>query len=234
MKIITLEKEAADKKAAQQAAELIRKKPDSVLALAAGESTKGLYAELSAMCGRGELSFAKARIFALTEYADLPYDHPENCRNMLESCLIKNIDVKPENCHFLSRENFEHYDEEIAACGGLDIAVLGLGENVHIGFNEPATPFYSFTHIQKLTDRTKRSKAERFGGVEKVPEYGITMGLKTITEARNIILLAYGEEKSAAVYQMVYGKTMTYLPASFLQIPLEVTVYLDTAAASKL
>ena len=83
-------------------------------------------------------------------------------------------------------------------------------------------------HIYGMTE------AERFGGIDNVPGYGITMGLKTITEARNIILLAYGEEKSAAVYQMVYGKTMTYLPASFLQIPLEVTVYLDTAAASKL
>lgn len=234
MKIITLEKSEADKKAAQQIAELIRKKPDSVLALAAGETPKGLYAELSAMCGRGELSFAEARIFALTEYAELPRENPENCRNVLETCLLHNIDIKPENCYFLSRESFEHYDDEISACGGLDIAVLGLGENTHIGFNEPATPFYSFTHIQKLTDRTKRSKAARFGGVENVPDYGITMGLKTITEAKNIILLAYGEAKSAAVYQMVYGKTMTYLPASFLQIPLEVTVYLDADAASKL
>ena len=209
-------------------------RPDAVLALAAGESPKGVYAELRAMCGRGELSFAGVRIFALTEYADLPLEHPQNCRHMLEESLISGIDIKPENCYFLTKDNYAEYDGEISACGGLDLAVLGIGENVHIGFNEPATPFYSFTHIQKLTDRTKRSKAERFGGIDNVPAYGITMGLKTITEARNIILLAYGEEKSAAVYQMVYGKTMTYLPASFLQIPLEVTVYLDTAAASKL
>ena len=219
MKIITDSKAAADRQAAEEIAALIKEKPDAVLALAAGESPKGVYAELRAMCGRGELSFAGVRIFALTEYADLPLEHPQNCRHMLEESLIKGIDIKPENCYFLTRDNYAEYDGEISACGGLDLAVLGLGENVHIGFNEPATPFYSFTHIQKLTDRTKRS---------------ITMGLKTITEARNIILLAYGEEKSAAVYQMVYGKTMTYLPASFLQIPLEVTVYLDTAAASKL
>lgn len=234
MKIITEAKAAADRQAAEEIAALIREKPDAVLALAAGESPKGVYAELRAMCGRGELSFAGVRIFALTEYADLPLEHPQNCRHMLEESLISGIGIKPENCYFLTKDNYAEYDGEISACGGLDLAVLGIGENVHIGFNEPATPFYSFTHIQKLTDRTKRSKAERFGGIDNVPAYGITMGLKTITEARNIILLAYGEEKSAAVYQMVYGKTMTYLPASFLQIPLEVTVYLDTAAASKL
>ena len=234
MKIITLEKNEADKQAAEQIAEMVRNKPDAVLALCAGETPKGLYSELSAMCGRGEVSFASARIFAVTEYADLSYENPENCRHMLNECLIKNIDIKPESCHYLTRDDFEHYDDELAACGGIDIAVLGIGENAHIGFDEPATPFYSFTHIQKLTERTRRSKAERFGGEENVPEYGITMGLKTITEARNIILLAYGEEKSAAVYQMIYGKTMSYLPASFLQIPLEVTVYLDGAAASKL
>lgn len=234
MKIIKEEKNIADSQAAEQIAAIIRDKPDAVLALAAGETPKGLYAELAAMCGRGELSFASARIFALTEYAGLPHEHSENCRHVLEDCLIRNIDIKTKNCHFLTRENFEDYDSAIAACGGLDIAVLGIGENAGIGFNEPATPFYSFTHIQKLTERTKRSKSARFGGMEKVPEYGITMGLKTITEAKNIILLAYGEEKSAAVYQMVYGKTMTYLPASFLQIPLEVTVYLDSGAASKL
>lgn len=234
MKIITEAKAAADRQAAEEIVALIREKPDAVLALAAGESPKGVYAELRAMCGRGELSFAGVRIFALTEYADLPLEHPQNCRHMLEESLISGIDIKPENCYFLTKDNYAEYDGEISACGGLDLAVLGIGENVHIGFNEPATPFYRFTHIQKLTDRTKRSKAERFGGIDNVPAYGITMGLKTITEARNIILLAYGEEKSAAVYQMVYGKTMTYLPASFLQIPLEVTVYLDTAAASKL
>ena len=205
MKIITEAKAAADRQAAEEIAALIREKPDAVLALAAGESPKGVYAELRAMCGRGELSFAGVRIFALTEYADLPLEHPQNCRHMLEESLISGIDIKPESCYFLTKDNYAEYDGEISACGGLDLAVLGIGENVHIGFNEPATPFYSFTHIQKLTDRTKRSKAERFGGIDNVPAYGITMGLKTITEARNIILLAYGEEKSAAVYQMVYG-----------------------------
>ena len=123
MKIITEAKAAADRQAAEEIAALIREKPDAVLALAAGESPKGVYAELRAMCGRGELSFAGVRIFALTEYADLPLEHPQNCRHMLEESLISGIDIKPENCYFLTKDNYAEYDGEISACGGLDLAV---------------------------------------------------------------------------------------------------------------
>ena len=112
--------------------------------------------------------------------------------------------------------------------------MLGIGQDAHIGYNEPATPFDSYTHVQKLTDRTKRQLSERGYTKENMPEYAVTMGIKTLTEAGNIILLAEGEDKAAAVFEMVYGKTITYIPASFLQIPTEVTVYLDTAAASRL
>ena len=110
MKIITEAKAAADRQAAEEIAALIREKPDAVLALAAGESPKGVYAELRAMCGRGELSFAGVRIFALTEYADLPLEHPQNCRHMLEESLISGIDIKPENCYFLTKDNYAEYD----------------------------------------------------------------------------------------------------------------------------
>lgn len=122
----------------------------------------------------------------------------------------------------------------IAAQGGLDLAVLGLGINAHIGYNEPATPFDSLTHVQKLTAATKRQLATRFGGEENCPEFAVTMGIKTLVSARSIMLLAFGEHKADAVFKMLYGRNDSVIPAAFLQIPLNVTVYLDKEAAQKL
>lgn len=113
------------------------------------------------MCGRGELSFAGVRIFALTEYADLPLEHPQNCRHMLEESLISGIDIKPENCYFLTKDNYAEYDGEISGLRRLDLAVLGIGENVHIGFNEPATPFYSSLYTKTPTDKAQQGRALR-------------------------------------------------------------------------
>ena len=151
------------------------------------------------------------------------FSERHDCENFLREQLCA-ADVSEENCFFPDAAAPEEYDRLIESLGGLDLAVLGIGQDAHIGYNEPATPFDSYTHVQKLTDRTK----------ENMPEYAVTMGIKTLTEARNIILLAGGEDKAAAVFEMVYGKTITYIPASFLQITTEVTVYHDTAAASRL
>ena len=118
--------------------------------------------------------------------------------------------------------------------GFMDLVALGIGVNGSIGFNEPATPFESFTHSQQLTDATREQLAGVFGSADVVPEKGVTMGIKTIMSARSVILIASGEEKADIVYKMVYGKTVTYVPASMLQIHLDMTLYLDEAAASKL
>ncbi len=228
------------RKAAEVFADYIKKNPHGILGLATGSSPEGLYDCLVEKYEKGELDFSGITSYNLDEYYPITPDNDHSYRYFMDRHLFDRVNINKANTYVPDGTAADpdafcrEYDAEIKAAGGIGIQLLGVGQNGHIGFNEPATPFYSFTHIQKLTDRTKRSKAERFGGIDNVPAYGITMGLKTITEARNIILLAYGEEKSAAVYQMVYGKTMTYLPASFLQIPLEVTVYLDTAAASKL
>lgn len=200
-----------------------------MLALASGNSVKALYGMLAEKCAAGEVSFNKVRIFQTAEY-----DGDGSLRAFLDSELIFKAGVPPDNVFYLTEDNYSSYDDMIADCGGLDLAVLGIGNNCHIGFNEPATPFDSLTHRQKLTDSTRRMKSGDFGGEENVPEYALTMGIKTITSAKNIILLAFGEKKAAPVFNMIYGKTITYVPASFLQIPLNVTVYLDGAAASML
>ena len=229
MKIIKGEAFEIEEQAARQIKDIVCAKPDAVIALAAGRNMKGLYKRLGEMCAAGEISLKNARILAVTEFSER-----HDCENFLREQLLRTADISGENCFFPDAGAPEEYDRLIESFGGLDLAVLGIGQDAHIGYNEPATPFDSHTHVQKLTDRTKRQLSERGYADENMPEYAVTMGIKTLTEARNIILLAEGEDKAAAVFEMVYGKTITYIPASFLQIPTEVTVYLDTAAASRL
>ena len=111
---------------------------------------------------------------------------------------------------------------------------MGLGDNAHVGYNEPATPYDSRTHRQKLTDSTRRQLADQFGGAERVPAYAWTMGIKTLVEARQILVLAFGEEKAKPAFQMLYARDDSFVPAAFLQLPPEVTVLLDEAAAAKI
>lgn len=225
MKTIIATKEEVCRRACDAVCALVEKKPDAVLSFAVGESTEPLFALLA----ESGCELSGVRLFELSAYEDCSV-----LRDTLTEKLISKTNIKPENCVFLSGDTLDEYDALLERAGGLDLAVLGIGQNCHIGFNEPATPFDSLTHRQKLTDSTRRMKAEAFGGEEKVPAYGYTMGIKTITSAKNILLLAFGEKKAAPVFNMLYGKTMSYLPASFLQIPLNVTVYLDEGAASKL
>ena len=229
LKIIKGEASKIKEQAARQIKDTVGAKPDAVIALAAGRDMMGLYKRLGEMCAAGELSLKNACILAVTEFSER-----HDCENFLREQLLRAADISGENCFFPDSGAPEEYDRLIESLGGLDLAVLGIGQDAHIGYNEPATPFDSHTHVQKLTDRTKRQLSERGYTEENMPEYAVTMGIKTLTEARNIILLAGGEDKAAAVFEMVYGKTITYIPASFLQIPTEVTVYLDTAAASRL
>ena len=148
--------------------------------------------------------------------------------------FLEKTDIRPENCFFPDPDTPEAYDRMIDELGGIDLAVLGIGENCHIGYNEPGTLFESRTHVQKLTDRTKRQLLKRGFAEAEMPGQAVTMGIKTLTDAREILLLAGGADKAAAVYQMHYAKTTSYIPAAFLQIPLNVTVLLDEAAAEKL
>ena len=178
------------------------------------------------------MSLARARVFTVAEFEG--GDEALSCRRQIEEELIGRTDLDPDKCRFLSAETAEGYDDAIREAGGLDMAVLGLGDNAHIGFNEPATPFESYTHRQKLTDATRRQLTEHFGAPERVPEHGWTMGIKTLVSARQILLLAFGEEKTEPAFRMLYARTDSAVPAAFLQIPLNVTVYLDEAAAKKI
>ena len=221
----------------EAAAERIREqvmngRRDSVLALACGETMKPLWARLIALVEEGKLSLRDVRILCVTELVSV--EEQKTCQYALTEGLLDKTDIKAENCFFPDPSAPEDYDRLIEAMGGIDMAVLGIGENCHIGYNEPGTLFDSHTHLQKLTDRTKRQLLKRGFTEADLPEQAVTMGIRDLTEAREILLLASGEEKSAAVYQMLYAKTTSYIPAAYLQIPLEVTVLLDEAAAEKL
>ena len=232
MKTIVCSMQECNEKAAEQIRQLLEKKPDAALALCAGRTPAGLYGELQRLCGEGRLSLKQAKVFAVTEFEGAPEE--KSCRRMLEEALLEKTDLQRENCRFLNADTAETYEAEIQAVGGLDLAILGLGDNAHFGYNEPATPFDSRTHRQKLTDATRRQLAPVFGSAEATPEYAWTMGIKTLVSAREILVLAFGEEKADAAFKMLYARDDSVVPAAFLQIPLNVTVYLDQAAAAKI
>lgn len=212
--------------------QVMEKKPDSVLALACGETMRPLWDRLARDAEAGAFSLRDARVLCVTELVGAGED--KSCRRALTEGLLERTGARPENCFFPDPDAPEAYDALIESLGGIDLAVLGIGQNCHIGYNEPGKLFDSRTHVQKLTDRTKRQLSERGFRGEDMPETAVTMGIKTLMDARQILLLARGSEKSAAVYQMLYAKTTSYIPAAFLQIPLNVTVILDEGAAEKL
>lgn len=217
-------------KAAAQVKALLEEKPEAVLALSAGEDCIRLLERLAGMQQAGELSFSRAKFFAVTELCG-----EEPCvKSRLNDCFFSRVDAERENCFFLSEEKLENYDGMIAEKGGIDLAILDIGLNARIGFNEPATPFDSLSHRQKLSDSSRRELAPLFGGEERVPEFGLTMGIKTLVSARDILLISSGESRADAVFNMLYGRNDSFVPAAFLQIPLNVTVYLDGASAKKL
>ncbi|MBR1457725.1 MAG: glucosamine-6-phosphate deaminase [Oscillospiraceae bacterium] len=232
MKTLTASRQNAVASAADRICEIVSQKPDAVLALSVGRTMAPLFDELARRYGEGCLSLRACRVFSVTEFADVPEE--QSCRRMLQAELVDRTDLQGENCVWLSEESLDEYDERIRAAGGLNLAVLGLGVNAHIGYNEPVAVFGSLTHRQKLTEATRKQLEEQFGTAEAVPQYALTMGVKTLASAGEILLLAFGEEKAQAVFKTLYARNDGLVPSAFLQVPARVTVYLDEAAAAQL
>mgnify|MGYP002514806656 CR=1 FL=1 len=187
--------------------------------------------------GNMELPFGDVRVFVCCEYRDLDKEHEGSVHSYMKNNLFDGAGFNESNIFYPclcseDEDELKKYDDQISAAGGIDLMILGIGINGSIGFNEPATPFESYTHAQLLTDKTKKLVAEDFGGAENVPEKGVTMGIKTIVSAKYIDLIAAGEEKADAVHKIVYGKTIPFVPASMLQIHMNLNLYVDSAAAS--
>lgn len=215
-------------------------KENPVLGLATGSSPIGLYKKMIADRNASGTSYKKAVTYNLDEYIGLPRDHDQSYWTFMHENLFDGLNIPEANIHIPCgdcedpEEECRRYEEELRQ-HVIDLQVLGIGSDGHIGFNEPGTPFDSVTHVAELTEQTRRDNARFFGDdIEKVPTHAITMGLASILKARSIIVLATGSSKADAVYGMIRGPKSTDCPASVLQGHSHVTVILDKDAAARL
>lgn len=221
--------------------DLLNAKPDAVLGLATGSSPVPIYDELIRRYEEGEVSFKDARAFLLDEYVGLQADHPECYRNFIQRVFTSKVDFSsgavngPDGTAASPKLAARAYEALIVKNGPINLQILGIGTDGHIGFNEPGGPLSSTTHTQVLTMQTRQDNARFFDGdVDQVPQYSITQGLETISRAKKIVLVAQGEQKADAVKGLVEGGVSALCPASILQFHNDVTVLVDEAAASKL
>lgn len=220
---------------------LLERKPAAVLGLATGSSPLTIYDELVWRCAAGQISFAEARGFTLDEYVGLAADHPERYRNVIDAVFVSRVDFAPgavQGPDGLAADipaACAAYEAAIAEAGGVDLQILGIGTDGHIGFNEPGSSLASRTRIKTLTRQTRIDNARFFDGdVDAVPTHCLTQGLATIMAARHIVLVAIGRGKAEAVHHLVEGAVSAMWPATILQHHPHVTVLLDEAAASRL
>jgi len=210
------------------------------MGLATGGTMVPLYAEIVARHRAGQLSLAQVTTFNLDEYVGLAPDHPGSYHRYMAEVLFDHTDIRPGHAHLPRgdapdpRAEAMAYEARIAREGGIDLQVLGLGQNGHIAFNEPTSSLGSRTRIKTLTDDTRRANRPNFDREEDMPRYAITMGIATILEARAIVLLATGASKADAVAAMVEGPVSALCPASALQLHPKATIVLDAKAASAL
>jgi glucosamine-6-phosphate deaminase len=212
-------------------------KPDSVLGLATGSTPIGMYRHLVNAYKKG-LDFSKVITFNLDEYYGLSPDHPESYRYFMDTNLFNHINIKKENIHIPNGlcqnidDECSRYDREINSAGGIDLQILGIGRNGHIGFNEPDDSLEVKTHLTGLSEDTINANSRFFASRDDVPKTAITMGLGTIMRARKIVLLASGRDKAGIIYKMSQPLVDTDIPASVLQLHTDVVVIVDREAAS--
>ncbi len=234
MEILTVKNnEELSLKAAEMIAQIVHKRERPVLGLATGSTPERLYEILIEKRKAGDISFEHATSFNLDEYVGLSGDDSNSYRYFMDEKLFHGIDIKRENTHIPNgltqdpTQECENYEAKIAQVGQIDVQILGLGLNGHIGFNEPGTDFSSRTHVVHLDDSTREANARFFNGLADVPQEAITMGIASIMEADKIILLVHGEKKAAILRQVVEGSVTNDVPASVLQRHPNVTVITD-------
>ena len=212
-------------KAAAAVAELAEKKPDAVIGITEVDMPESFFAALR----ESGVSFAGVTFCNACELSGEAGQGAQSQAAKLEALLYDAVQPKA-----VLLPTAEDYDAAIRAAGGMDLVILGLGERGHIAYDEPGVDFGAPTHENKLADVTRKALAESFGGLESTPTHGVTMGIATILAAKQVMLLASGEEKANAAQKTLEGRPETFIPASFLQLHTDVSVYMDSAAASKL
>jgi glucosamine-6-phosphate deaminase len=226
---------------AERIAEALRKKPAVVLGLPTGRTPVATYAELRRLHTAGEADFSGASTFNLDEFAGVGPSDPGSFRTFMDRQLFDAVNLRLERIHFLNGAasdldaECDRYEAAIERAGGIDLQLLGIGANGHIGFNEPGDDLIARTHRVSLADSTRRDNAALFGGEQaRVPREALSMGMGTILKAAAVILIATGERKAQCVERTIHGPVTTRLPASFLQLHRHVELYLDSAAAGRL
>ncbi len=226
--------------AAKITAALVREKPHAVLGFATGQTPLEMYGILVEMHRTEGLDFGQVTAFNLDEYAGLDPAHPGSYHSYMRENLFRHINIRANRVYIPDGLAADvpaccaSYEERIHAAGGIDIQVLGLGTDGHLGFNEPTSSLASRTRIKTLTGQTRRDNAALFGGVDQVPHHVITMGLGTIMACRTCLLLAFGRKKAGAVAAAVEGPLTAMVPASVLQMHPRAIFILDEEAASEL
>jgi glucosamine-6-phosphate deaminase len=224
---------------ARRVASIVQAKPDAVLGLASGRTPVDGYAELRRLHAGGSTDWSRASTFNLDEFAGIDGHHPGSFRTFMERHLFEGVNLRADRIHFLNgvAKNLdaecERYEAAIAAAGGIDLQLLGIGTNGHIGFNEPGDDLPVRTHRVRLMDSTKRDNAMLFGNdPSRVPAEALSMGIGTILRARRILLVATGDTKAECIREATSGRLTTRVPASMLQVHPDVELLLDREAAS--
>ena len=242
MRIIKVKNyEEMSKKAAVMLASQIILKPNSVLGLATGDTPLGMYEQLINMYNNKEIDFSEVKFFNLDEYHGIHKDNSQsyyyymmkNFFNHININKEKNINI-PNGMAEDTEEECVQYEKKINEAGGIDIQILGIGVNGHIGFNEPNVSFEAHTHLVRLDEKTIKSNSRFFSSIEEVPTKAISMGIKTIMHSKKVVLLASGISKAEAISKTIKGKISPEIPASILQLHKDVTIIVDKEAGSKI
>ena len=213
-------------------------KPNAVLGLATGSTPVGTYKQLIEWYNKGDIDFSQTLSINLDEYKGLSGDHDQSYRYFMNHNLFDHINIKKENTNVPNglaedaAEECQRYNGIIKTLGGIDLQLLGIGGNGHIGFNEPGDAFEKETHLITLTEQTRQSNARFFNSIDEVPTHASTMGIKNIMTAKKILLLATGETKAKALYDSFFGPITPGVPASILQLHNDCIVIADEAALS--
>jgi len=238
--IVTRDYEEMSDRAAEIVIGAVRAKPDTVLGLATGSTPEGLYARMVKAHKEEGLDFSRVTTFNLDEYVGLAPDHEQSYRYFMDTRLFNHVNIPRERTHVPDglAENLSEYckvyEQMIRDAGGIDIQVLGIGRDGHLGFNEPGTSLASRTQIVALAPETIEDNSRFFESEDQVPRFAITMGVQSILDARKCLLLASGENKAEAVKGCVEGPITAMLTASALQMHPDAVVIVDEAAASRL
>lgn len=233
---VTKDYQEMSEAAADMIVDLVEEKPGCVLGLATGSTPEGLYAEIAKRHEAEDIDFSRVATFNLDEYRGLPADHEQSYHYFMQKHLFSKINVRPENTHVPNGANLDAqaacdaYEASILLAGGVDLQLLGLGHNGHIGFNEPCDHFPVRTHEAALTESTRQANARFFASEAEVPAAAYTMGVGTVMAARRVLMIVTGADKADILRKAFLGPVTPWVPASILQFHPDVTLICDRAA----